>query len=192
MKAKHVLNIRDFDPFEVDISFIKKVSQEIPQEGFTDAGMAERLATATLKAAELCDDLLGQAVLYLSDCEAEKKAARSRAIAGLLEQKKPSTVVDKLCSSDPEFIRATEKYNKALALHTWLGNKHSTLIKTHHWCKDFVRRTEATMGAAGWLSSGDSTDESSFATSSPRSPSTSSREPSTEKRTSGKSSWSVD
>lgn len=150
IKSREVLNIDNFNPLDVDITFIKDISTQLPDEGYMDPAMAERLATSTLKAAELCDDLLGQSVLLLSHCDALKRSAKSKVIGELLAVKTPSTVVKELYADKPEYIEATNEYNKALAWNTWLSNKHSTLIKTHHWCKDFVRKTEGTFGGAAW------------------------------------------
>ena len=153
MKAKEILNIEGFNPLSVDVSFLKNVSAEIPEEGYMDLAMAERLAGATLKAAELCDDLLGQAVLLLSDRDAHRRATKSRVISELLNRKVPSTIVKELYADDPDYIKISNEYNIALAWHSWLENKHGTLVKTHHWCKDFVRKAQGSYEASGWESS---------------------------------------
>lgn len=165
---KEILNIENFDPMKVDVSFLKEVSKQIPEEGFMDPAMAEHLATATLKAADLCIDLLGQSTLYLADCDARRRAAKAIVIKRLLDAKKPSTVVKEIFADDPEYIKVSNQYNQASALHVWLENKHGALIKTHHLCKDFIKKAETLQGASGW-------------------------EPRTEEtpRASGKSSWNV-
>lgn len=165
---KEILNIENFDPLNVDVSFLREVSEQIPDAGFMDPAMAEHLATATLKAADLCIDLLGQSTLYLADCDARKRATKATVIKKLLDMKKPSTVVKEIFADDDEFIAITNKHNQATALHNWLENKHASLLKTHHLCKDFIKKAETLQGASGW-------------------------EPSTPKElpTAGKSSWNV-
>lgn len=163
MKAREILNIDSFDPLEVDISFLKDVTARIPKEGYMDVGMAEQLATITLRAAEQCDDLLGQAVLLLSHRESEQRTAKALVTSTLLSSKTPSTVVKELVASDPSVIETMNNYNKALAWHSWLQNKYSTLIKTHHWCKDQVRRTETgTLGASHWESNHNKDEEDNW------------------------------
>jgi hypothetical protein len=153
MQAREILNIEDFDPLKVDVSFLRNVNAQLPEEGYMDPAMAEKLATVTLRATEICDDLLGQAVLLLSHRDAQRRSARSKAISNLLSNKVPSTVVKELYADDPDYVEASNKYNIALAWHSWLENKHGTLIKTHHWCKDFVRKSEGSQGISNWETS---------------------------------------
>ena len=151
------LKIDDFDPEKVDVSFLEKVAGQIPDTGSINPAGAENLATLTLKAADLCGDLLGQSTLYLAHCDGLKRSAKSVAIKTLLANKKPSTVVKEIFADDPDFVRANNKYNMALAWHTWLQNKQGTLIKTHHLCKDLIREAKNLQGASGWEPSTNST-----------------------------------
>jgi predicted RNA-binding protein associated with RNAse of E/G family len=149
---KKILNIDDFDPLNVDVSFLEEVSRQIPQEGYIDPAMAEHLATSTLRAADSCIDLLAQATLYLSHCDALKRAIRSKVIKALQDQKVPATIIKEVYADDEEYLKATNKHNMALALSTWLENKHDALLKTHHLCKDLIRKTQGVLGASTWES----------------------------------------
>jgi hypothetical protein len=153
IKSSEILNIDSFDPQQVDLSFLSQVQDAIPQEGFMDSAMAEQLATRTLHAAEKCDDLLGQAVLLLSHRDAERRSTKSTIIAKLLSQKAPVTIIKDLYDNDPDYVVVINKYNIALAWHTWLGNKRDTLLKTHHWCKDLVKKSDGTFKNANWSAS---------------------------------------
>lgn len=177
MKIKQILNIDDFDPLNVDVAFLDKVSAQIPDKGYMDPAMAEHLATATLKAADYCIDLLGQSTLYLAHCEAQKRSIKASVIKDLLDNKKPSTIVKEIFADNEDYQDISNKYNMALALHTWLENKHAALLKTHHLCKDFIRKSEGLQGMSGW-------EPSENASSNVESPID-------KDRTVGKTSWNV-
>jgi hypothetical protein len=145
LKVREILRIQDFDPLDVDISFLKEVSSQIPQEGYIDPAMAEKLATVCLTAADRAADLLAQATLYLSHCDANRRSARASAIADALARKVPSTLAKELCASDEAYQKSCDKYDVALGWHTWLETKRDTLIKTHHLCKDLVRKFDDNM-----------------------------------------------
>ena len=149
MKIPEVLNIDSFDPMGVDVSYIQEVADQIPR-GAIQVSIADNLATITLAAADRCGDLLAQSTLYLSHCDATRRAAKSKAIKEASSRKVPSTIVKETVSDDEEFVKATNKYNIALAWHTWLENKHASLLKTHHLCKDLLKRGDAQLSAAGW------------------------------------------
>ena len=159
MSMRKILNIDSFDPLEVDVSFLESVSAQVPEEGFMDPAMAEHLATVTLKAADVCIDLLGQSTLYLAHCDAQKRSVKATVIKNLLSEKKPSTVVKEIFADDDQYVEVSNKYNMALALNTWLENKHESLMKTHHLCKDFIRKSESLQGASGWEPSTHSTTQ---------------------------------
>lgn len=148
--TRSFLSIESFDPLKVDISFLESVSNQVPEQGYMDGPMAEHLATVTLKAADYCIDLLAQATLYLGHCDAQRKAIRSRAIKQMLSDKVPSTVAKEACADDEDYIRSTNDYNIALAWSTWLENKHDALLKTHHLCKDLIRKAEMLKDSSGW------------------------------------------
>ena len=150
MKPRQFLNIDNFDPLEIDISFLEDVTSQIPTQGFMDQSMAEHLATVTLSAADKCVDLLAQATLFLSHCDANKRAAKSSVIKDMLVRKVPSTVVKDLYADEPAYIIHSNKYNMALAWSTWLENKYATLLKTHHLCKDLVKKTDGVFNASGF------------------------------------------
>lgn len=145
MKVREILRIQDFDPLDVDITFLKDVSAQIPQEGYIDPAMAEKLATVCLTAADRAADLLAQATLYLSHCDANRRSARASAIADALARKVPSTLAKELCATDVDYQKSCDKYDVALGWHTWLETKRDTLIKTHHLCKDLVRKFDDNM-----------------------------------------------
>ena len=153
MRIKEILSIDNFDPLNIDISFRDSVSNQVPQEGYMDPAMAEHLATTTLRAADTCIDLLAQATLYLSHCDAQRRSVRSQVIKTLQDRKVPSTIVKEVYADDERYLTITNKYNLALALSTWLENKHDTLLKTHHLCKDLIRKSQGTQGASNWESS---------------------------------------
>jgi hypothetical protein len=147
---KKILTIDDFDPMNVDTSFLEQVSAEIPQEGYIDPAMAERLATITLIAADKCSDLLAQATLYLSHSDSKRRTTRASVIKRLLSEKVPSTIVKEVYCDDHQYVRDDNKYNMALAWSTWLENKLTTLLKTHHLCKDLIKKSEGVFNASGW------------------------------------------
>jgi len=152
MKPYQFLNIDNFDPLKVDVSFLEDVTSQIPSQGYMDNAMAEHLATVTLSAADSCVDLLAQATLFLSHCDANKRAAKSKVIKDMLMRKVPSTVVKDLYADEPEYLTHSNKYNMALAWSTWLENKYATLLKTHHLCKDLVKKTDGILSASGFQS----------------------------------------
>ena len=150
MKPRQILNIDNFNPLDVDVSFLEDVSAQIPDQGYMDQSMAEHLASATLRAADTCVDLLAQATLLLSHYDAKRKGAKSKVIKDMLARKVPSTVVRDLYADEPEYIIESNKYNIALAWMTWLENKYAILLKTHHLCKDLVKKTEGNFNNAGY------------------------------------------
>lgn len=153
MKIREILNINNFDPLNVDIVFLEQVSAQIPQGGYMDPAMAEHLATATLGAADKCIDLLAQSTLYLSHCDAQRRSVRSKVIKELQDRKVPATIVKEVYADDPTYLESTNKYNLALALSTWLENKHDALLKAHHLCKDLIRKSEGVRTASSWEAS---------------------------------------
>lgn len=155
MKAREILSISNFNPLEVDIAFLNDVTDQIPEEGYIDPAMAERLATATLRAADRCVDLLAQSTLYVSYCDAERRSAKSSAINAKISSGVSATIAKEAFSDDENFTTATNKYNLAFAWQTWLENKMDTLLKTHHLCKDLAKKDYS-----GWQGIESSTNES--------------------------------
>ena len=140
MKSREILHIDNFKPLDVDITFLNRVSSQIPQAGYIDPAMAEKLATVCLQAADSCSDLLAQATLYMSHCDARRRSTKAEAISRALDRKVASTIVKEVCESDPDLQRVTGEYNVALTWLKWLELKRDTLVKTHHLCKDLIRK----------------------------------------------------
>lgn len=151
--SREILKIKDFDPMNVDVTFLEDVSSQIPSEGAISGPMAEQLATACLYAADKCCDLLAQATLYLSHCDGIKREAKAIAISECLSRKVPSTIVREVCASDEKLIKVSNQYDIALAWHTWLEAKRDTLVKTHHLCKDLIRKFDQSQSVEnpGWV-----------------------------------------
>ena len=185
MSIRQILNIENFDPLNIDVVFLENVSDKIPQEGYMDPAMAEHLATVTLRAADKCIDLLAQSTLYLSHCDSQRRSVRSKVIKVLQDQKVPATIIKEVYCDNEQYIEITNKYNIAFALNTWLENKHDALLKTHHLCKDLIRRAQGTQGASSWEPSD---YEPVVETPRPTRP-TQVVDEGTPPRTNGKSSW---
>jgi hypothetical protein len=149
-RQRSFLSIDNFDPLEVDISFLDEVTDTFPVQGAMDGPMAEQFATATLMAADRCTDLLAQSIVFLGHCDTAKRSAKARAIRDSLNNKVPSTVAKDVSSDGIDFVEAENKYNVALAWNTWLQSKNDALIKMHHLCKDFLKNSEMTKGISGW------------------------------------------
>ena len=153
---KKVLTIDNFDPLKVDVSFLEDVSEQIPQEGFMDAAMAEHLATSTLRAANFCIDLLAQSTLFLGHCDSQRRSVKSKLIKQMMSNKTPSTLAKDVFQDEEEYIEVENKYNMALAWSTWLENKYDALLKTHHLCKDLIRKNESLKSISDWSESSSS------------------------------------
>jgi len=149
-RQKSFLSIDDFDPMQVDISFLDEVTDSFPSQGAMDFAIAEQLATATLMAADHCTDYYAQSIVFLGHCDTKKRAAKARAIRNSLTNKVASTVAKDVSADDYDYIEAENKYNIALAWNTWLQGKNDALIKMHHLCKDFIKNNEMLKGISSW------------------------------------------
>jgi hypothetical protein len=148
--SKFFLSIESFDPMNVDISFLDQVTRAFPREGVMDGPMAEEFATSTLAAADYCNDLLAQSIVYLGHCDSQRKAFKAGAIRSSVSNKVPVTIVKDVSVDDEQYIQAENTYNVALAWNSWLQSKSENLIKMHHLCKDFLRNNDILKGNSGW------------------------------------------
>lgn len=159
MNSNHVLDIKDFDPLKVDLTEIKKATNQIPQDGFIELEDAGRLATIFLVAADKCSDMITVAERWRGYVEAEKKAERARAIARKMSppgggKGVTGTVAKEAYGDDEEYLEVSKKSATAVA---WLGHvtrQYELLNKYHHLCKGMLVSSEAGRSTGGWSEQG--------------------------------------
>src|SRR5271168_902452 len=134
---RETLDIRSFDPLDIDTSEIKVLSMSIPKDGNIDLNKAEVLATKFLRGSDLCSELLSIAVSYIGKAESDKKRAYSN--AALVKSVTAGHKTDKarawFADMDDQYIEACNKYNEALAFVEWVQGKYKSFEKMHYLCK---------------------------------------------------------
>lgn len=159
MKSNDILDIENFDPLKVDLTEIKKATDQIPQDGFIESADAGRLATIFLVAADKCSDMITVAERWRGYIEAEKKAERARAIARKMSPPGggkgiTGTVAKEAYGDDEEYLKISKKSATAIA---WLGHvmrQYELLNKYHHLCKGILSINETGRSTGGWSEQG--------------------------------------
>lgn len=145
-----ILKLKDFDPMNVDVSYIQETIDLIPKSGVIDMNQAERLATVFLRCADYCSDLVAQAVRYLGHKDSLKKAGKGTAIETKIASKTPATTARETYGNDPIYITASEKHAEAQAFLSWIQQKHNNLIKAHVLCKDLMKAHTQVRDQSSW------------------------------------------
>ena len=118
-----LLKIEDFDPMNVDVSYIQSVSHMVPKSGHIDLHQAERLATVFLRCADFCSELLSQAIRLVGYREAEKKSQKGSSIERKIAGGTAQTTARESYSNDPLFVAACESLTDAEAFLSWVKQK---------------------------------------------------------------------
>lgn len=148
--TRDVLDISQFDPMGLDITYIQETIREIPEDGFIDINNAERLATKFLRCADYTADLLSKAFHYFGHKSTEQKSAKSSAIYKKIYEKITPTVAKEAYADDVLYIKASNEQVTAEALTKWLEEKYQNLIKAHILCKTILSRYMPGERANSW------------------------------------------
>lgn len=147
---KDLLRLKDFDPMNVDVSYIQETIALIPKDGQINVNQAEQLATLFLRCADYCSDLMSQAIRYLGYCDSQKKASKGTAIETKIANKTPATTARETYGNDPSYVDRSEKHAEAQAFLTFIQQKHNNLIKAHVLCKDLMKAHTQTRDQSAW------------------------------------------
>lgn len=150
VRLSDLLKIEDFDPMNVDVSYIQGVSGMVPKDGYIGLAQAERLATIFLRCADYCGDLLSQAIRLQGYREAEKKAQKGGSIERKIAGGTAQTTARESYSNDPQFVAASQSLTDADAFLSWVKQKHDNLIRAHVLCKDILKTHSTGQKQAGW------------------------------------------
>lgn len=150
VRVGDILKIKDFDPMNVDVSYIQETIGLIPKDGTIDLNEAEKLATAFLRCADYCADLIAQATRLAGHRDAHRKAEKGSSIERKIEAKIPATTAREVYGNDPEFIKACDKHTEVQAWQTWISQKYDNLIRAHVLCKDIMKSHVQSRNMANW------------------------------------------
>jgi len=150
IRVGDILKIKDFDPMNVDVSYIQSTIEKIPKDGTIDLHEAERLATMFLRCADYCADLIAQAIRLLGHRDAQKKSQKSTAIERKIKEKVPATAAREVYGNDEGYIKACNEYTEVQAWHTWISQKYDNLIRAHVLCKDIMKSHVQVRDVSGW------------------------------------------
>lgn len=150
VRVGDLLKLKDFDPMNVDVTYIVSTLDRIPRDGTIDINEAEALATVFLRCADYCDNILAQAIRYAGYTDSEKRAEKANAIERKMDQKVPATTARETYSNDVLFKGACDKATDAQAFLTWISQKKDNLIKAHVLCKDLLKSHSTARNVSGW------------------------------------------
>ena len=145
-----ILKIENFDPMNVDVSYIQGVSHKIPKDGSIDLHEAERLATIFLSCADYCGELISQAVRLAGYRDADRKSQKGDAIEKKIAGKTPATTARETYSNDPNYVVAAKSHADAEAFLMWVKQKYDNLVKAHVLCKDLMKAHADNRNVSGW------------------------------------------
>jgi len=150
IKLGDILKVEDFNPMEVDITYIEETIQLIPKSGMIDLNQAEQLATAFLRCADYCSSLIAQAVRLIGYRDAEKKSQKGTAIETKIQSKVPATTAREVYGNDENFIKACNSHTEAQVWSSWINQKYDNLIRAHVLCKDILKSQVQSRNVANW------------------------------------------
>jgi hypothetical protein len=144
----------DFDPGNVDLQYIKSVSESMPADGRIDINQSEILAAKTLRAADYCIDLVAQASQWCELKESEKNEAKALAVARLIEKGVSATAAAQQYDADPDYVRKCRDYAKAKGWYKWIDLKYKNFMAAHVHYKDVMKRNIKHEQSSGFKSDG--------------------------------------
>jgi len=145
-----ILKLEDFNPMDVDVTYIQQTIGMIPKSGMIDINQAEQLATVFLRCADYCSDMVAQATRFVGNKDAMKRAAKGTAIETKIAGGTPATTSRETYGNDPNYIKATEKLVEGQAFLNWITQKHDNLLKAHVLCKDLMKVHMSTRNESNW------------------------------------------
>jgi len=145
-----ILNIENFDPMNVDVTYIQSVSHMVPKDGTIDLHEAEKLATTFLSCADYCGELISQAIRLMGYKDANKKSKKADAIERKVAGGTPATTAKETFSNDAEYTKACQVHADAEAFLVWVKQKYENLIKAHVLCKDLLKAHVEGRNKANW------------------------------------------
>ena len=123
---------------DVDVSYITKISREIPESGDLSAPVAIRLSMKFLYAANLCSELIAKVSRVVGHKKTEvKKEGAEASLVRSSETTIKGREIDR--DRDAVYIEARNELVDAESLLLFLNNKHDILIAAHYLCRDIVR-----------------------------------------------------
>ena len=150
VRIADILKIENFDPMNVDVSYIEEVINLIPRDGCIDLSEAEKLATAFLRCADYCGDLVAQSTRFLGYRDAEKKSQKGTAIEKKIQNKMPATTAREVYGNDEDYVKSCDKHTEAQAWQIWITQKYDNLIRAHVFCKDIMKSHVQNRDMSNW------------------------------------------
>ena len=145
-----LLKIDGFDPMNVDVGYVQRISHMVPRDGSIDLHEAEKLATMFLACADYCGELISQAVRLVGFRDADRKSQKGDAIEKKIAGKTPATTARETYSNDPDYVVAAKAHADAEAFLVWIKQKYENLIKAHVLCKDLLKAHVENRNVSGW------------------------------------------
>jgi hypothetical protein len=141
-KIKDILNIDGFNPEDISIDFLNKISALLPTSGSVDIGIAEQGLIITLEGQNFCQEKIALLDRYIGMLESQKDKCWSNAALVKSVPAGHKTAKDKewFAQSDDEFISYCNKITVAKATKKWFENKASYFFGWHYTFKTFLRR----------------------------------------------------
>lgn len=143
----------NFDPMNLDLTEVKKLSAAMPRDGNIDLNQAEVLATKYLRGADLCSELLAIATANMSRADSKKKKTWNYAFL-VKSAKQKDVKTDKMRSAiaeiDEDYVEACERHAEAQAFVKWVSSKYESFVRMHYMCRDILKRGYSHENAAGF------------------------------------------
>ncbi len=147
---KRILSLKEFDPLEIDTSYIEETCKKIPKDGSLDLNEAEKLATTFLRCSDSCGETLSTLALYRGHQGALLKSSKAKAIAKKISEGMTQTLAREAYYDDKDFLEATARFNQAEAAYQWFEQKYQNLLKAHVLCKDIFKLHKGNEQLSGW------------------------------------------
>jgi hypothetical protein len=145
-----VLQFETFDPTQLDVSEIQRMTASIPADGNVDINIAENLATKFLRGADRCSELLSILTWWAARKEDEKRHVYStKFFEAPAHGHKTAAAKKAWAEGSQEYLDACDKANKAKAMKQWVQNKHESMVSAHYLMKHIAKGGHPAQRAAG-------------------------------------------
>lgn len=128
----------EFDPMNLDITYIQGISNQIPEDGIIPPELAERLMVLFARASEVCGENIAKLTYYTGRCIAAKERELGLAMADSERSGDQAITKEKKAKSDNKYVIKADKCAVADGCLEWWRSKQRTFDKYHYIAKGIL------------------------------------------------------
>lgn len=129
---------REFDPMDIDVSWIQEISNEIPHDGMIPPELAEVLCIKFARASEVCGEHISKLTYYLGKCNVLRDRELGQCMLDPGRSGGAAITKEKISKGDDEYVKKANRAAMAEGSLEWFKSKQRAFDKYHYIARNIV------------------------------------------------------